>query len=490
MDSTLRETTEVEWLCCSFTPTDQQLLSAVQALGSGQRMVFPARCRSLTTPFPENRIEPHEFLLQADEASKWLGTRVGGGFKASMADRAFALSEGWWQPLRWLSSGWQTGSGNLLLPTEELREIFERRILSSLDPILRQLVGELASDHQIDLDIWRLMWLREPEKIVALETLRLGWGLLVPAEGSPGLWRLPRLMKDLVQPIPVSAPRARFAREVLAGRRSQRPTEDAADTVSRRGPAAAVSTPAFDLQLLGSPIVFRLEASGRRVPLEWSLRRSFQTLAYLALAPERRASKEELIEAVWPDVDSDRIRRNFHPTLSVLRRTLGESAPVLRFRQGQYFLDPEVSWQVDVELFETLFFAGEQQEASSPRTALASWRKAWSVYRGPLLGDEDVAWVRRRRDDLRRLYLRMLRRLGELASGLGEKTLAIDALRSVLLEEPFEERIHLAIMELYSSQGRRDLVRRQYVRLQELLLEELSVEPMTETQERYHQLMR
>ena len=60
----------------------------------------------------------------------------------------------------------------------------------------------------------------------------------------------------------------------------------------------------------------------------------------------------------------------------------------------------------------------------------------------------------------------------------------------MLLEEPYEERIHLAMMELYARQGRRDLVRRQYVKLQERLLEELNVEPLEETQERYHQLMR
>ena len=45
-------------------------------------------------------------------------------------------------------------------------------------------------------------------------------------------------------------------------------------------------------------------------------------------------------------------------------------------------------------------------------------------------------------------------------------------------------------MELYARQGRRDLVRRQFIRLQELLVDELNVQPLEQTQERYHQLMR
>ena len=38
----------------------------------------------------------------------------------------------------------------------------------------------------------------------------------------------------------------------------------------------------------------------------------------------------------------------------------------------------------------------------------------------------------------------------------------MDAYRTVLVEDPLQERIHLAVMRLYAAQGRRDLVRRQY----------------------------
>ena len=65
----------------------------------------------------------------------------------------------------------------------------------------------------------------------------------------------------------------------------------------------------------------------------------------------------------------------------------------------------------------------------------------------------------------------------------------MDAYRSVLLEDPLQERVHLAVMRLYAHQGRRDLVRKQYDRLCTLLLEELGVEPMPQTTREYHRLM-
>ena len=83
----------------------------------------------------------------------------------------------------------------------------------------------------------------------------------------------------------------------------------------------------------------------------------------------------------------------------------------------------------------------------------------------------------------------MLRRLGDVASELGRETLALDAYRRLLLDEPFEERIHVELMEIYGRRGRRDLVRRQFVHLQELL-KDLHAEPADQTVERYHQLMR
>ncbi len=248
----------------------------------------------------------------------------------------------------------------------------------------------------------------------------------------------------------------------------------------------------FVLTLFGNPTVREIAADGREIEVAWRLRKAFQTVAFLALADGQRATKEELIDAVWPEASAEAVRKNFHPTLSEARRALGAGDAIV-FRQGVYLLAPDLGWEVDALRFERLATAGrELLEASPPAAdrALDRWRRAWRLYRGPLLAELESAWIEPRREALRREYLRVLRDLGRLAAELGRETLALDAYRSVLLEEPYEERIHLAMMELYARQGRRDLVRRQYVKLQERLLEELNVEPLEETQERYHQLMR
>ena len=261
-------------------------------------------------------------------------------------------------------------------------------------------------------------------------------------------------------------------------------------------PRRGEQVPVFSVQLFGPPRVVRsepAEGSGGE-EISWSLQRSFGLFAFLASAPERRASKEELVEALFPNQDEARIRANFHPTLSHLRRDLGggqgsELRPVL-FRGGSYQLDPGLEWHVDLERFEGhLAAAAERRRAGDARALVEHLKAAWGLYRGPYLQGLYDPWVVQRREGLHRGYLGLLRELGTLSFELGDLATSLDAYRAVLVEDPLEETVQTAILRIYAAQGRRDLVRRQYDRLCRLLLEELGVEPLPETTAEYHRLM-
>ena len=118
------------------------------------------------------------------------------------------------------------------------------------------------------------------------------------------------------------------------------------------GGGAAGPPLVYVLGLLGSPVARQRDEEGEH-DLDWRLRRSFQVLAFLASAPGLQAGREELIEAVWPTEGERTIERNFHPTLSHLRRALeggnrGKDRPApLLFRNGVYRLNPEVGWEID-----------------------------------------------------------------------------------------------------------------------------------------------
>lgn len=248
----------------------------------------------------------------------------------------------------------------------------------------------------------------------------------------------------------------------------------------------------MDVEVLGPPVVRRTAGGAPPEELVWRLRRSLQTVAFLALEPSRRGDKEALADALWPDASAEVIRKNFHPTLSDARRTLGKApggGSAILHRQGYYALAPTIDWRIDVDLFRERVAEGTALRGSDPAAAIVAWTSAWRLYRGHFLPGLDAPWAGEHRQTLRDEYIDLLRRLGFVCAAQDRLTEALDAYRGLLLEEPYEEYVHREAMELYARQGRRDLVRRQYVRLQEQL-KELGVEPMAETQGCYHRLMR
>lgn len=270
-----------------------------------------------------------------------------------------------------------------------------------------------------------------------------------------------------------------------------------------QGPAAPpvdgrAAPAAYSLCLLGRPQVWRATGQVAEREVAWRLRRALLVLAFLALAPARRAGKEELVEAIWQEADAEAVRRNFHPTLSWLRRALAQdAAPSARRRaagvvgrQGTYQLDPAADWRIDVDAFTALADAGRQALAArDAAAAVAAWERARRLYRGPLLEGFDEAWIEAPREALRQRHLELLHRLAESYLELGRVEEAVDAARALLAEDPLQEAVHVTLMRLYARLGRRDLVRRQYERLTGILAGELNVEPLLDTTLEYHRLM-
>ncbi len=272
----------------------------------------------------------------------------------------------------------------------------------------------------------------------------------------------------------------------------------AARAASAGAPSLAPSRPrgeaeqTFHARFFGDPRVFRLEG-GQRHELRWTLRRALKMFCFLASQPDLSATRNQLIEAIWGDEPEEAIERNFHPTLTHLRRSLAlpasELAPLL-FVAGTYRLNPDFDWLVDAAEFESLAQRGRQRLTAGDADGAAElWQAAWRLYGGPFLDSFEEPWALARRELLEQIYLQVLQGLGDIHQERGHNEPAMDAYRAALVIDPLQERVHLAVMRLYARQGRRDLVRHQFDRLSTILRRELGVEPLPETTAQFHRLM-
>jgi DNA-binding SARP family transcriptional activator/pimeloyl-ACP methyl ester carboxylesterase len=220
-----------------------------------------------------------------------------------------------------------------------------------------------------------------------------------------------------------------------------------------------------EIRVLGG---FEVSVDGRRVPAgAWQQRRACELVKLLALAPRHRLHREQIIDALWPDLPPDAGAANLRKAAHHARAALGWKEAVV-LRQGQVSLWPDAELVVDVERFETEGKLALRAGAADACAAVAG------RYPGELLPDQRYEdWAGERRGDVRALYLQLLRR-----AGLWEQVVA---------EEPTDEPAHRALMRMYADAGNRSAAVEQYHRLG-VAVAGLGLQPTEETQALYREV--
>jgi predicted ATPase/DNA-binding SARP family transcriptional activator/DNA-binding CsgD family transcriptional regulator len=207
---------------------------------------------------------------------------------------------------------------------------------------------------------------------------------------------------------------------------------------------------------------------------EWRLRRAAALIKLLALAPNHRLHREQMIDLLWPHLGRRAASNNLRKTLHATRRVLdpSECSRYLASEDGWLVLCPRGTLWVDVDSFEEA--AATARSEGEP----AAYRAAIELYGGELLpADRYEEWTQEKRGELRRLDLELLVELAGICEERGEYGAAIEALRRVTAEEPASEEAHAALMRLYALSGNQAEALRQYESLEEALTRELGVGP-------------
>jgi DNA-binding SARP family transcriptional activator len=227
----------------------------------------------------------------------------------------------------------------------------------------------------------------------------------------------------------------------------------------------------------------------------WTTKRARDILCFIASRRHRRASKDSIIDTFWGEADFDAVEKNFHPTVSHIRKALNSNQPLkqnfLLYRDGDYQLNPSFSYVIDTEEFDRLVAEGEAaRRGGQHEQYLESFEKALSLYRGDFMQSSFDEWVDEQRSYYREQYLRILESLASAAEKANEWPRALDLCQRILHEDSFREDIHCTVMRTHAALGNRAAVKDQYETLRKLLLDELGVEPVAETQKTYKALMK
>ncbi len=247
------------------------------------------------------------------------------------------------------------------------------------------------------------------------------------------------------------------------------------------------SPPSIHIFLLGRFEITR----GERVlrVSDWTRRKAAALLQRLAL--ERRLTKDQAIDFLWPEADPISGANNLYRTLHALRQTvdtaLGARAADATFAFEDGTLNLGGSTWVDVHEFERL---AAPSPADPSEQRLASLEQALALYQGDLLPDDLYAeWTQTPRDALRRLYREASLALVTHHRAQRDYVHAIARLTRLVTHDPADETAHRELMRVYALAGRRHEALRQYQTCLDALARELDVPPEPETSALYSQIL-
>jgi LuxR family maltose regulon positive regulatory protein len=249
----------------------------------------------------------------------------------------------------------------------------------------------------------------------------------------------------------------------------------------------------LSIRVLGHPEIFR-DPEKPFAPDAWTTRRARDIFCHIATSKHRRVPKDILVDVFWPGEDPGVIEKNFHPTISHIRKALNSRQSIkqnfLVFRDGSYQLNPELSYSIDVEDFERLIAEAEiakrEKDGDRFRQSLES---AYALYRGEFMSGSYDDWAEQRRSFYAEQFGRVVSALAKLS--LSEKRWA-NALKfgqEALRDDPFREDMHRLIMKALAAQSNPAAVKKHFEELTTLLDGELGIEPAPETRRLYQELM-
>jgi DNA-binding SARP family transcriptional activator len=206
-----------------------------------------------------------------------------------------------------------------------------------------------------------------------------------------------------------------------------------------------------------------------------------ELIAYLALQP-RRASRDELREALWPGDNPRRSADRFYQAASEARRLLGDA--FLRDRDT-YTLDHQ-QILIDLDELDRLRAEADAATAEHKQTLLEG---ALALFRGQPLAGIDALWADAEARRLCALQVELLERMGRVRLEAGEKIGALEAAERAHALDPSNERPVRLAMEAEAALGRRESVVERYERLCRELDEQFGLEPSRETRSLYRRLL-
>lgn len=301
--------------------------------------------------------------------------------------------------------------------------------------------------------------------------------------------------EEIIQKLPLDL-RESINQTIKAERVTMKPKKPDSVQRSAFNVQTSESAPVVDLtlKLLGHVEIYR-DPTMQFAPDAWTTRRARDIFCFIATSRHRRVDKDVLIDTFWADSEIEVVEKNFHPTISHVRKALNSRQTIkqnfILYRDGAYQLNSELIYSIDTEEFSR--FIAEAEKANLEKDSDRVWENveaAHRLYRGDFMASIYEDWAEELRGFYREQHSRILKSMTKFAFKEKNWVQALHYSAEILRDDPYREDIHVLIMRVYGAQGKRSAVKDQYQKLQKILKTELGVEPAVATKRIFQELFK
>jgi DNA-binding SARP family transcriptional activator len=258
-------------------------------------------------------------------------------------------------------------------------------------------------------------------------------------------------------------------------------------------PKDVIETASLEIYCLDG---FRVSFSGVKVE-RWESIKAKSLLQYLMTKPHKPVSKEELMEALWPDCDPKVSGNNLKAAMHGLRLTLSNQANIEKavsyvlYTQGTYQINPNILLWLDVEQFELHWETARRfQSEGKTDEAIREFKMAVDLYKSDYLSEDPYEeWTQLRREVLQDIYMNILIKLADNYLQNGDYENCMAYCFKVLDKDNSREDAYQRVMRCYSRLGLRSRALQWYEISRKAIESQLDTKPDQATTQLYDRLM-
>ena len=217
--------------------------------------------------------------------------------------------------------------------------------------------------------------------------------------------------------------------------------------------------------------------------------RLWELFKYLLTNRNRSFLPETITENLWPDNNYSHSRQVVRTQVCRLRQLLNDDnsdSESVVFVQGCYQWDNKLDFWLDAEEFERFYRLARAKQVENHLQAVEYYRTAIGMYQGEYLPECSFnEWVIPVRNYYRNIFLQCVLDFTMLLQKHNRHAEIVDICEKAVIIEPYEEELHLRLMEALLVEGKAKKARIHYEYITSLLYREFGVKPSHEMRRIY-----